>query len=84
MIEMTDDFETILVCAERYALGRQTYIPMLVINYIIPLLPKLSDKTLAVFERDIEDAGYYGDEIIDKPDWMRFLEKIKNERRKNK
>lgn len=30
-INLNDDFETILICAERYALGRQTYMPILII-----------------------------------------------------
>ena len=35
-INLNDDFETILICAERYALGRQTYMPKLVVDYITP------------------------------------------------
>lgn len=68
-----EDFETILICAERYALGRRSYMPSLVIGYITPLLPRLSKKTLAVLAKDISGASYWGDETIDKPCWMKFL-----------
>ena len=84
-VEISDDFETILICAERYACGRRTYMPSLVIDYITPLLPRLSDRALAVFERDIAGAdkfGGYGDEKIDKPCWMKFLNDVRAERSK--
>lgn len=68
-----DDFGLILNCAVRYCLGRQTYMPGMVIGYITPLLPRLTTRTLGVMKRDIESAGYYGDEKIDKPGWIRFL-----------
>lgn len=41
-----DDFGAVLNCAVRYTLGRRTYMPGLVIDYIRPLLPFLSSKTL--------------------------------------
>ena len=75
-IEINEDFETILICAERYALGRKSYMPMLVINYITPMLPRLSKKTLAILKNDIESASGWGDEKIDKPCWMKFLADI--------
>ena len=77
MIELNEDFETILICAERYALGRKSYMPSLVIGYITPLLPRLSKKTLAVLKNDIEGAGGWGDEKIDKPCWMKFLADVR-------
>ena len=46
-----DNFQIILTCAVRYSLGRRTYMPHLVMDYIAPLVPMLSDKTLAVIER---------------------------------
>lgn len=78
----TDDFGTILNCAVRYALGRRTYMPSLVIGYITPLLPQLSSKTLWCFDQDVTDAKYiggYGDPC-DEKDWMRFLDAVRAER----
>ena len=78
-INIDDDFETILICAERYALGRMSYMPHLVIGYISPLLPSLSIRTLSVMERDIASADGYGDEKIDRPGWMKFLTAVRAE-----
>lgn len=79
------DFGTVLICAVRYCIGRQTYMPRLVIDYVTPLLPSLDGRTLKVMASDIKSAGNYGDEVIDKPYWIMFLRKIEHEmeRRKN-
>lgn len=83
VIDATDeDFGAILTCAVRYALGRRTYIVSLVVDFIKPLLPELSKKTLTVMERDIETAGNYGDESVDKPVWMDLLTRVKSELKK--
>lgn len=50
-----DDFGAILNCAVRYSIGRQSYMPSLVIRYITPLLPHISKKTLEVFKQDYEN-----------------------------
>lgn len=72
------DYELILVSALRYALGRQTYIVEVVVNYIIGELPKLSQHCKNVMIRDIEEQerfGYGGE--CDKRDWMRLLDKLR-------
>lgn len=51
----SDDFGSVCNCAVRYCLGRRSYMPSLVCGYITPLLPKLTDKTLDCFERDIAE-----------------------------
>lgn len=80
VVEIDDSLEIVIMSAVRYALGRRTYVPSAVIGFITPLLDKLSYKTLAVLERDICDANSYGDEKIDKPDWMMLLQKIREEK----
>ena len=77
-----ENFGAVLNCAVRYACGRQTYMPSIVIGFIRPLISEIDDKTLCCMERDIRDAekfGGYGDEKIDKPDWMRFLANLQAE-----
>jgi len=77
-----EDFGTILNCAVRYACGRQTYMPSIVIGFIRPLISEIDNKTLCCMECDIRDAekfGGYGDEKINKPDWMRFLADLQAE-----
>ena len=82
-IEIDKNFETILLCAVRYAIGRRTYIPSLVIDYITPLLPYLSEDVLKLIANEI--TGHYtyegalGDEKIDKPYWIHFIRKIRLE-----
>lgn len=68
----SSDFVSILICAVRYALGRQSCMHGVVIGYITPLIPELSDQTLCCLERDVRNPtiygdGGYGDEKIDEP-----------------
>lgn len=49
-----NDFETMLICAERYACGRRTYMPSLVAPYIERYMELLSENTLSVMRRDLE------------------------------
>lgn len=52
-VTIDDDFCTILICAERYALGRQTYMPRLVVDYMTPLLTKMDTRSLVAIKRDL-------------------------------
>ena len=82
-VEINKNFETILLCAVRYAIGRRTYIPSMVIDYITPLLPYLSEDVLRLIADEIIGRytyeGALGDEMIDKPYWEQFLRKIRLE-----
>lgn len=97
-IDLQDDnFTCVLTAALRYTIGRETYMPMLVTDFIRPLLPHLTDKALYLFEREIREAGdfaerafgdrdkAYGDPTIDKPTWDKFYADVvaEQERRKN-
>ena len=62
-----EGFGIILNCAARYALGRRSYMPGLVVDFITPLLPHASNH------------GGYGDPDIDEPVWMRFHEAVRAE-----
>jgi hypothetical protein len=83
-IDPADDFfGAVLNCAVRYAIGRQSYMPGLVIDFITPLIPHLSNKTLWVFDHDTTNArweGGYGDPRIDEPKWLKFREDVRAER----
>ena len=82
-IEIDKNFETILLCAVRYAIGRKSYMPSVVIDYITPLLPHLSEDVLKLIVNEIVQhytyEGALGDEKIDKPYWEQFLRKIRLE-----
>ena len=78
-VEINKDLETILLCAIRYAIGRQTYMPSLVIDYITPLLSHLSYNTLGLIAAEIIDHSYdggLGDDMIDRLYWLNFKRKI--------
>ena len=75
----SEDFGAILVCAERYACGRQTYMPSIVTGFIRPLLPYISHNSLTVMLRDLEGAYGYGNPVIDKPLWMTLMSDIRSE-----
>ena len=71
-----EDISAMLIGAERYALGRRTYIVQWTCEFIGNNLHLLTDKDKAVMIRDIEQADYYGDEC-DKQCWLRLLNKLK-------
>lgn len=81
-----DEFGTICICAVRYALGRETYMPTLVQNFVKRHINELSTGTLEIMRCDVMQAdsmfGGYGDEKIDKPQWMYFMNYLNNEIRK--
>lgn len=81
----SDKFGCILNCAVRYAVGRQTYMPGLVIDFITPLIPYLDNRTLWCFDQDLTEQKYlggYGDPKIDEPGWLRFHDAVRAERSK--
>ena len=83
LLEIDKNFETILLCAVRYAIGRRTYIPSRVIDYITPLLPYLSEDVLKLIANEIIEHDTYegslGDEMIDRLYWEQFWRKIRLE-----
>lgn len=79
---MDDNFGATLNCAVRYAIGRRTYMPGLVVGFIKPLVPELSTKTLWAIKRDINDSEKYdalGDPEIDAPLWRELFMAVQKE-----
>ena len=74
----SNDDELIFIAAERYAMGRRTYIVSTVASYIRVRVPELSDWCLGVLKQDHEEKskeagrlhnyGVFGAEC-DKKDW---------------
>ena len=80
IIEADDDFfGAVLNCAVRYCIGRQSYMPGLVIDKITPWLTLLSEKTLWCFERDIKGTDSLGDPDVDAPRWRKFQSDVRKE-----
>lgn len=71
------DYEHIIISAERYALGRMTYIVELTVNYILQEIEdnKLSDSCLNIIRKDIKEARDYGMDY-DKKQWLKLLKRI--------
>ena len=71
------NYELIIISAERYALGRMTYIVELTVNYILKEIEydKLSDSCLNVIRNDIKEAKNYGMEC-DKEQWLKLLKRL--------
>jgi len=72
----SNDFGTVINCAIRYCLGRRTYMPGVVCDYVRPLLPHLNQRTVACMERDIRECQNYGDEC-DVQTWTDFLKAVR-------
>lgn len=72
-----EDYEHIVISAERYALGRMTYIVELTVNYIMQEIEdnKLSGQCLDIMRNDIKKARNYGMQC-DKEQWMKLLKRI--------
>lgn len=74
----------VLSCAVRYALGRASYMPGLVMDEIRPMLPDCNDKTIAVFVQDVSEwlaqakpeTGFF-DNYYD--DWKKFMDTCNDE-----
>ena len=70
-----DDFGTLCICAIRYCHGRQTYMPSLVQGIVTQHLDDLSDKDVYVLLQDCdfqEQFHLFGDDRVDKPNWLKY------------
>lgn len=76
---LNEEFGTLAICAIRYCHGRQTYMPSLVQEIVGQHLSELSDNDLNVMLNDCDDQermNLYGDVRIDKPNWIKWKEKL--------
>lgn len=67
-----DDLSAMIVGAERYALGRRTYIVQWTCEFIKNNLHLITNKDKQVIIKDLENPISYGDEC-DKECWMQLL-----------
>lgn len=82
------EFGALMICAVRYAIGRETYMPSLVQGFIRRYPQAVTENVKATILRDIEDndritthdlgdgktmtIDYLGDTKIDRPGWLKF------------
>lgn len=88
------DLGAMMICAVRYAIGRQSYMPSLVQGFIMRYPQVVTENVKSVILRDIEendritehDLGdgkkmmidHLGDTNIDRPGWLKFRDWLKN------
>ena len=77
-----EDISAMIVGAERYALGRRTYMVQWTCEFIKNNLHLITNKDKQVIIRDIEHPISYGDEC-DKECWMQLLKILKMEVHEN-
>lgn len=53
-VPLDRDLEQMLISAERYACGRMTYIVGTTVDYILSMLPHLSDWCIGVMQNDMK------------------------------
>ena len=92
-LELNQDLEQMLISAERYAVGRRTYMVGATVDYITPLLPVLSDWCLSILQNDLErerdlmmrvpGSEPFGDKI-DCDKWLGFMNDLSAEIKKRK
>ena len=78
---MTKDYNVdrcMLIFAFRYALGRQSTAPQIVVENIKANIDKISSDDIYVFIKEIEECWDYGMDI-DKRIWMNFKDFLVNE-----
>lgn len=88
------EFGALMICAVRYAIGRQSYMPSLVQGFIMRYPQAVTVNVKETILRDIEendkitehDLGdgkkmtidHLGDTKIDRPGWLKFREWLEN------
>ena len=85
----TDDtnFNVVINSAIRYAIGRKTYVPNAVIDFVTPLISDLPTLTLENIKNDIKlnyENSFLVYSDINKSAWLNLLAKVKMEIGKRK
>ena len=87
-VVIADDFEAMMICALRYSIGRETYMPGIAIDYISYLAPQLSANTLFVMQRDIRETITSYSRIKRKlymeTEWIKLESELRTEYEKKK
>lgn len=82
-IELSHELESMLISSVRYALGRRTYIVSQTVDYLIPLLPYLSEWFLRNVLKDLWEISSSTEwdrgDPCDYRDWARLWAKIGDE-----
>lgn len=77
MLEITRDLKDIVCCSLRYALGRRTYITLLISGYIMEHSELIDERVKGIMLKDIEEYLecrniYYKDDECDYQSWLKL------------
>lgn len=77
MLEITRDLKDIVCCSLRYALGRRTYITLLISGYIMEHPELIDERVKGIMLKDIEEYLecrniYYKDDECDYQSWLKL------------
>lgn len=75
-----DDFGSVVICAIRYALGRQTYMPGIVARFAMQVIREMNTKDLFVILNDLQGYDFDKDEMGGE-DWLPLYHAIVKELR---
>ena len=83
MINLRED-TSLIVCAVRYALGRESYISYVVPSEVRLILPQVTDGILAALRNDISDWLVHHQGNWTARDWDKLYEAVVREQEKRK
>lgn len=90
-VPITNKFEQMLISAERYACGRRTYIVKETVDYILSLLPHLSDWCITVMQNDMKSEFDMAERMqrkigmsCDHEQWVKFRDALDEEMKRRK
>ena len=87
-VAVTQDFELMMISALRYAIGRESYMPGVTIDYIRYLIPQLSANTIYVMQLDIRETivsyGRIKRQLYMEMEWIGLESELRKEYEKKK
>ena len=83
MINLRED-TSLIVCAVRYALGRESYISYVVPSEVRLILPQVTDGILAALRNDVSDWLVHHQGNWTARDWDKLYEAVVREQEKRK
>ncbi len=70
------DLRTLVVCAVRYALGRQTFMPSMIDDIVRRCMDRLEESTLSIIARDIDEELQMHANMYDAAIWAKLRDDI--------
>jgi len=78
-----NDLRTLVVCAVRYALGRQTFMPSMIDEIVRRCMNRLEESTLSIIARDIDEELQMHANMCDAATWAKLRDDIRTQIKRN-